>query len=125
MRTSPALAVARALTGSAGRYGSKDVRPPGQKGKPKAVLLRALRGASLSCFGEPCPPWRGDACIRVQGLVPGDGSPGGVSRSPDAGQSPALLCVGKLVSSLRVVLFRRRRGCEALESNAFVSDMSA
>lgn len=37
------------------------------KGKPKAVLLRALRGASLSCVGEPRPPWRGDACIRVQG----------------------------------------------------------
>ena len=26
------------------------------KGKPKAVLLRALRGASLSCVGEPRPP---------------------------------------------------------------------
>lgn len=82
---------------------------------------------ALSCFGEPRPPWRGDACIRVRGLVPGDGSPEGVGRSLDAGQSPALLCVvcRQLVSSLRVVLFRRRRGGEALESDAFVTDMSA
>lgn len=59
---------------------------------------------ALSCFGEPRPPWRGDACIRVRGLVPGDGSSEGVSRSLDAGQSPALLCVvcrqvGVLVAS--------------------------
>ena len=69
------------------------------QGRQAALPKRKAEGCVVAR-----PSWRGDACIRVQGLVPGDGSPEGVSRSLDAGQSPALLCVvcrqvGVLVAS--------------------------